>query len=157
MRRENRMVYKAARLKDSAMLSDEESERFVSSALFNGTEYPNAGHRVEIGSVVDLCNKCDTYLSEAYERASQDFRAENETRCDVQQRSASDYTNRRVRDLELRIDRFIAEGKRQMVPPTEGLIKKAKADLELKTKKIEKSRFIDESFLTLALGVIQVE
>jgi hypothetical protein len=151
------MVYKAARLREGEMLSDEESERFVSTAIASGIEYPNANNRLDMAAVVNLAKRCDTFLSEAYEYASEDFRVENENRCDVQQRSATDYCKRRAKDLEQRIERFIAEGKKQMVPPTEGLIRKVKSELDFKLKKIEISRLVDESFLTLALGVIQVE
>ena len=78
-------------------------------------------------------------------------------RCDVQQRSAEDYANRRRQELQERLQRFHSEGKLQMIPATEGLLKKVNRELEIKLRAIAHRREISLDLVQLAAGVIFVE
>jgi superfamily II DNA or RNA helicase len=157
IRRETRVAYKAARVEGSEMISDEDSERFVAQALMNGRDFPNASNLIDMELANALARGCEDFLCEAYDRTYRDFEEENANRCAVQEQSARDYTNRRVRELELRIRSFQIDGNEKMVPPTQGLINKAMEELNSKLKQIQERRIVDTSFKTIAAGVIQIE
>ena len=54
------------------------------------------------------------------------------------------------------VERFRQEGKLSLIPPTEGLLRKLDQELDLKLRKVEVSRQIEESFVPLAVGYVEV-
>jgi len=159
LRTENQIAYKGARCVDRQMLSNEQSETLVALAALQGKPKPNAINLInDMNEVLAVYRNCDEYLEEAFDLAAEEFEIENRNRCDVQQRSAEDYANRRRQELQERIQRFHSEGKLQMIPATEGLLKKVNRELEIKLKAIANRR--DNTSLNLvqlAAGVIFVE
>lgn len=158
LKTENQIAYKVARCADGTMLSDELSESLVSLIARQGKPKPNAINIIsDMDRVLEVYSDCDEYLEEAFNRAAEDFEVENQNRCDVQQRSAQDYANRRQSELKERIERFRFEGKLQMIPATEGLLNKVNRELDIKLRAIAQRRDISLDQVQLAAGVIFVE
>src|SRR5262249_53422411 len=95
-----------------------------------------------------LLTSCDEALEE--------FKAENEQRCNVHEESARQFHDRRATELRERIDRFRREGRTSMIPATEGLIRMHDDELQLKLRRIAEQRIVDETMQFLAVGVIDV-
>ena len=158
LRTENQITYKVARCDDGQMLSDELSETLVTLTAREGKPKANAINLIsDMDRVLAGYRECDEYLEEAFNRAAEDFEVENMNRCDVQQRSAQDYANRRRQELQERLERFRAEGKLQMIPATEGLLNKVNRELEIKLRAIASRRDTSLDLVQLAAGVIFIE
>ena len=158
LRTENQIACKIARCADGTILSDELSETLINWTARQGKPKPNAINLIsDMEQVLEVYSDCDWYLEEAFNRAAEDFEVENKTRCDVQQRSAEDYANRRQSELKERIERFRSEGKLQMIPATEGLLNKVNRELDIKLRAIAQRRYISLDQVQLAAGVIFVE
>jgi len=97
-------------------------------------------------------------LEESFGNALEEFEVENQNRCDVQERSARSFAERKQRELQERIQKFREAGKTQIIPATEGQLRKVTRELEVKLKSIQEKR--EGSTLEqvqLASGVIFVE
>lgn len=156
-RTENRLAYKSIRLADWQILSDEEAESLIDKTLLKGSHKPNAINLVNLEQVLSLYDQCEELLQNAFFEASEAFEAENTDRCNVQERSARAYADRKRRELEERIERFTLEGKLRIIPATEGLIRKNEQDLILTLKKIDQKRKTATSNPALAAGLIFIE
>jgi hypothetical protein len=157
LRNEARMVYMAHSVQDALPMDESHSERLVTAALFRGQDWPNAMNRIaDFSRVVELIKRCDHALFDAFETARELFIAENEDRCNVQQRSANRFAQRRLAMLQERIQRFEASGNARMIPATKGLLRKAEMELIAKQERILKKRKVDASQLPVCAGVIYV-
>lgn len=156
LRRESRICYKVVRVEERAVLSDEESEQLVSYIAQEGQEFPNARNLLEIDEICAQARRCEALLLEAYDRVLADFSAENENRCTVQEKSARQHHERRLRELMERLERFRAGGRTAMIPATEGLVRKLEGELQIKLDRINRSRLIDNALVPLAVGVVDV-
>jgi hypothetical protein len=156
LRRESRLVSAAANLNTGGFLEPDVTERLVATAAQLAAEFPNAARRLELARVVERVEECEAALLSGYSDATDQFRAENEMRCNVQAESARAFHARRASELRARIERFRQEGKLSLIPPTEGLLRKLDQELELKLRKVEVSRQVEESFVPLAVGYIEV-
>jgi SNF2 family DNA or RNA helicase len=157
LRKDNRLAYKVIKLGDDSPLPDEEAEELVNKIALEGQQRPNASNLVDLEQVLNVYDRCEELLREAFANAEEEFDAENADRCNVQENSAKAYADRKIRELKERIDRFKAEGKLTIIPADEGKIKKAEQDLNLSLKKIEHKRQIKTSNLALAAGLIFIE
>ncbi|NJR48640.1 MAG: DEAD/DEAH box helicase family protein [Leptolyngbyaceae cyanobacterium CSU_1_3] len=158
LRSESRLAYKAAQYSDGKLLSADQSERLVYGAARWGKAKPNASNLIEdLDQVLALYSDCDDALEAAFDQASAEFDAENYHHCDVQQRSAQSYADRRRHQLEERIQAFQQSGKLRMLPATEGQLRKVNRELELKQKLIGDRRNTELKVTQLAAGIIFVE
>jgi SNF2 family DNA or RNA helicase len=159
LRSESRLAYKVARCSDSQLLSDDQSERLVCQASRWGKAKLNAMNLLEnFDQILELYRNCDDALESSFGQMSEEFDAENENRCGVQERSAESYANRRRKQLEERIQNFQQSGKLRMLPATEGQLHKMNRELEIKRKMISDRRDNTElKTMQLAAGVIFVE
>ena len=158
LRAESRLAYKVAQYSDGKLLSDEQSERLVYRAARRGKAKPNAANLLEdLDQVLALYCDCDDALEASFDQASAEFAAENDNRCDVQQRSAESYADRRRQQLEDRLQTFQQSGKLRMVPATEGQLRKVNQDLEIKQKLVSDRRNTELNVTQLAAGIIFVE
>lgn len=156
LRRESRMVSVALDLDTGAVVEPEVAERLVATAARTGVEFPNALRRLELARLVERIEQCEGALLSGYLEAVEQFSAENGMRCDVQLESALAFHARRANELRARIERFRQGGKLSLLPPTEGLLRKVDQELEVKRKRVEVSRQVEEAFVPLAVGYILV-
>ncbi|MFM7424426.1 MAG: hypothetical protein ACKO7W_05430 [Elainella sp.] len=158
LRNENCLVYKVIRGQDGEVLPGDLSEQLVNHAARHGQLKPNAVNLLaKFDQVQDLFAVCSEALESEFGRFAEDFENENTNRCDVQQKSAEDYAKRRRQELEERLQRLQLEGKLQIIPATEGLLRKVNRELELKLRKIEQKREVSLDLVHLAAGVLFLE
>jgi biotin-(acetyl-CoA carboxylase) ligase len=112
----------------------------------------------DIDRVQSLHQQCEEALEESFDKAVEEFEVENQNRCDVQERSARSFAERKQTELRERIQRFRETGKTQILPATEGQLNKVNRELEVTLKSIqEKREGITFEQVQLASGVIFVE
>ncbi|MEM8614354.1 MAG: SNF2-related protein [Cyanobacteria bacterium P01_H01_bin.105] len=156
---ESQIAYKIIRIDDGYVLSDQGSEAILSTLMKQGQIKPNAQNFIEnIESVITTLSTCDGYLDQAFDGALEDFCIDNENRCNIQEKSARAFAERKQHELESRLERFRQEDKRQIIPATEGQLRKVRRELEVQLKNIQEKR--DDLTCEpkqLAAGVIFVE
>ena len=159
LKTESQIAYKMMGSSDGQFLSDHDSEAILADLMRSGQLKPNAHNFIEdIDLIIKQQQNCNDYIEQASESAFEDFLIDNDSRCNTQEQSARAFAERKQRELEARLDRFRQASKTQIIPATEGQLKKVKRELEVKLKGIEEKRdgvsFKQEQ---LASGVIFVE
>jgi hypothetical protein len=156
---ESQIAYKVARCRDGDLLSESVSETVLSAVMQYGQPKANAHNFIEdIDRVLVLHQKCEEALESTFGDALDEFDIENENRCDIQERSARSFAERKQRELQERLQRFKVAGKNQIIPATEGQLKKVTRELEVKLKNIQTKREgVTFEQTELASGVIFVE
>ncbi len=158
LRNENRLAYKVARYEDGNLLPDDLSEQFINYAARYGQPKSNAFNLLpDFDRILELFEACSEALETEFGQFAAEFEIENTNRCEVQQKSAADYAKRRQQELQERLERFRLEGKLQIIPATEGLLKKVNRELDLKTRAIDQKREVSLDLVQLAAGVLFVE
>ncbi|WP_017326419.1 SNF2-related protein [Synechococcus sp. PCC 7336] len=159
LKTENKIGYQVACYSNSKLLSDRVSEFVLAKAMQQGGDKPNAHNFIDdLDRLLDLHQKCEDFLEDSFGKALEEFEIENENHCNIQERSARAFAERKQRELEDRIQRFKQAGKTQIIPATEGQLRKVNRELEVKLKSIqEKREGIAFEQVQLASGVIFVE
>jgi superfamily II DNA or RNA helicase len=159
LKTESQIAYKVARFNDGDLLSDQTSEALLTVIMQQGYPKSNAQNFVDdIDRVQSLHQQCEEALEESFDKAVEEFEVENQNRCDVQERSARSFAERKQTELRERIQRFRETGKTQILPATEGQLNKVNRELEVTLKSIqEKREGITFEQVQLASGVIFVE
>lgn len=156
---ESQIAYKMARCSDGELLSDRASESVLTTIMQQGKPKPNAQNFIDdVDHILNLHQRCEEELDEAFGRAVEEFDIENINRCDVQERSARSFAERKQHELRDRIQRFKEANSTQIIPATEGQLRKVNRELAVKLKRIQEKRE-SSTFeqIQLASGVIFVE
>jgi len=133
LKTESQIAYKVARCSDGDLLSDQVSEAVLTAITQQGHPKSNAQNFIDdIELVLDLHQQCEDTLEESFGTALEEFEVENQNRCDVQERSARAFAERKQGELKERIQRFKDAGKTQIIPATEGQLRKVTRELEVK-------------------------
>ncbi len=152
------MVFRAARVGDDEPLDEIHSEALINRATHEGVSWPNAKNLIDdFEAYLEAVSKCEEAIFEEFGRSADDFEADNENRCNVQEESARRFAERRIGNFEQRIENFRINGNERMIPATKGLITKEKADLQVKLGRIRDRRTTDTSSRVLCLGAVLVE
>jgi superfamily II DNA or RNA helicase len=155
LRNENRLAYKVIRCRDGSLLSDDLSEQLVNYAARQGQPKLNAIHLLpEFEQILECFQICNEDLEVEFGQFATEFESENTNRCDVQQKSAEDYAKRKRQELEERLQRLRLQGKSQIIPATEGLLRKVNRELELKLRTVKQKREVSLDLVQLAAGVL---
>ena len=157
LRKEHLLTFMAIELNCDEPLGEQRSEELVTLASRHGKAFPNAAQL--IGDLDQLTRKvefCDANLDTLFGVKSNDFETQNTLRCRQQEISADNYRNRLVDELHERIERYRREGKASIIPATQGLVKKAEFEFNLKRKRIAEKRSVDPTLTQLAVGFIRV-
>lgn len=132
------------RCSDGDIFSSRTSEQAVVKAIQFGTAQPNAANIVEdLQQVLACVEKCEQSLENAFDEKVEEFGIENESRCEVQRRSAIALADRERTDLEAQIERIKASGdasKARILPALEGKLRKIEDNLYLQNELINQKR-----------------
>ncbi|NJL56637.1 DNA/RNA helicase, superfamily II, SNF2 family protein, partial [bacterium] len=159
LKTESQIAYKVARLSDGDLLSDQLSEAVLTTVIRQGRPKSNAQNFIDdVEGVLTFYQTCEEALEESFGKALEEFEVENQNRCDIQERSARSFAERKQSELKERLQRFKESGKTQIIPATEGQLKKVTRELEVKLKSIQEKRE-GSTFeqVQLASGIIFVE
>ncbi|QQE67683.1 hypothetical protein GFS31_43960 (plasmid) [Leptolyngbya sp. BL0902] len=156
---ESQLAYKVARCSDGELLADQVSESVLTILMQHGKPKANAQNFIgDMGRILDLHRACEEALEDAFGEALEEFEIDNQTRCDVQERSARAFAERKQQELQDRLQWFREAGKTQIIPATEGQLRKVTRELEVKLKTIQQKREgITCEQVHLASGVIFIE
>lgn len=157
LRSEQALTFRALRLGDAQALDAATSEHLVSAASRHGKSVPNAANALpDARSICGAALICEETLNAVFGGRLADFEAENKVRCDQQKTGAEKLANRRLDELNARVQRFRNEGNLRPVAMTEGLIRKEEEQLRGKLDRIKRRQTVDPTMIPLAAGVIRV-
>jgi hypothetical protein len=112
---ESQIAYKVARCSDGDLLPDQVSESVLTTLMQHGKPKANAQNFIaDVEPILTLHNACEEALEEAFDAALEEFEMDNENRCDVQERSARAFAERKQQELQDRLQRFKDAGKTQI-------------------------------------------
>jgi len=155
---ENRLAYQVIRAMDDTVLSADAAEALILLASRQGQPHPNPQYRIEDPSpLLELIDRCRGELLQAFTILQENFKATNQDRCNLQEQSVRAYAERKRTELTERLARYRREGTLQIIPATEGLLKKVEHDYQLRMEQIREKRGTECGFDDLAAGVIFIE
>lgn len=159
LRTDSQIAYQVIRVSNGNMLDAQRSESLLSTLMKEGQSKHNASNFIEnIDLVLQREQECSEALNEACYEAFDDFAIENDARCDVQERSARAFAERKQTELRTRIERFQQEGKTKILPAIQGQLNKVNRELDVKLISIQHKRDgVEPAPRPLASGVIFVE
>ena len=159
LRTESQIAYKIISVDNHTLLDDQTSEAVLAKLMQEGASKLNADNFIEdMTIVIRSQNQCKDVLEEAFGLALEDFYKENDSRCDVQEKSARAFAERKQKELTARLENFRQMGKTRIIPATQGQLDKVTRELEVKLIRIEKKRDgVSFEQKQLASGVIFVE
>jgi superfamily II DNA or RNA helicase len=151
------LAFRAIRLGESQVMSGADSEALLAAASQHGASLRNAINVLpKIDGICAAAFACEEALADALGDRLADVEAENTIRCNQQETSARKFTERRLEDLNRRLDKFRSEHNLRPVAMTEGLIRKEDEQLKAKINRLSRRRHVDPTMVQLALGVIRV-
>ena len=156
LRKDQMLAFRAVKVPEFHHLDGQESERLITVAAKHGNSFPNAANVIEIRDIVSGVSLCEYVLEEAFGEKLENLDYENRLRCEQQETNAQTSAARKVSNLQIRLERFRAEGKKKAIPMTKGLLRKEKNALRAKLAHIKKWRNVDPTLKPLAKGVIRV-
>ncbi len=159
LRTESQIAYKISNVDSHILLDASTSEAVLAKLMQTGAPKLNASNFIEnTAAIIHSQNQCKDVLEEAFGQALEDFYKENDSRCDVQEKSARAFAERKQRELTARLEKFQQTGKTRIMPATQGQLDKVTRELEVKLISIQKKRDgVSFEQKQLAAGVIFVE
>lgn len=160
LKTESKIAYRLARCSDGDIFSSRTSEQTVVKAIQFGVAQPNAANAVEdLKQVLACVEQCEQSLEHAFDEKVEEFGIENESRCEVQRRSAIALADRKRTELEAQIERIKASGdasKARILPALEGKLKKIEDNLHLQNELVNQKSEPSFDQNTLAVGLLFV-
>jgi len=158
LRKENRLAYKIIHLKDEYELDGELAEALVTKVIQHGKQRPNAINLIDDPALIlKLYDRCDDLLQDAFLEATDAFDAENTDWCNLQENNAKRFHDRKIAELESRIERYTVENKTRIIPAERGKIGKIKQNFDVTIAKINQKRKTEPFNPTLATGIIFID
>lgn len=155
LRTEHRLVYQVYALEEQTLLSPDISEALVHEAGMKGELYGNAAQRIpDRSQMLQGIAMADDALFSRFDQAASEFKAENASRCNVQEKNAQSYFQRKESELRSRLERFRALGQTRVIPATEGLLRSEEKALQVKLERIRQRKKMETSAEQLVAGVI---
>ena len=155
LRSEGLLCYGAVEF-DGTRLSRSDAESLIVTAAMYGTRWQNARLTVPIDSLRSSIDTAEQMLNDEFADRLDEFELQNTQQCNVQETSARRFSNRRTSELRSRIARFQNEGRKELVPMTEGLLRREESQLATKLDVIQRRRTADGTLAPLSAGVIKV-
>lgn len=156
LRKEIRLAYKVMSL-EGIFLSDDDAEYLINKTATYGRGKYNIPNVINLEKIIEIYEQCEEELQIDFANLEEEFQAENEDRCNVQEKSAKSYADGKRIFLKNRIEQFLHEGKKTIIPAEEGKLKKVQQELDFTLKNIDLKRQVTASNPTLATGLIFIE
>lgn len=156
LKQEEQLSCRVFRLSDQTLLEPDQSLELVNQIRLAGRDWMQAKGLIQPASIQQAFEQCDSTLDLDYQEAADDRTLENRDRVNFQLVAAE-----RERDRELRVrqdilNKFIAEGKTQLVPATRGRIKKVEERFALKESQLGQRLELRRSSFDVCSGVLHV-
>ena len=157
-RDQHKLAFQAVELEEGRRLSPQESERLVLAGLRNGRVFGNA--RAHLGDLSDLVQRiqtCEELLSERYDEFVTGMQAENDRYVEQQRRAAQSRHETTMAELMRQREDYERRKRKDLLPMTDGRIRKEKEVHAEKLSRLEKQSHIREALVEVAQGAIRVE
>jgi len=157
LREESRLVTLCATIGSNEYLSEDLSEELLTNAARHGAFIQNISNLLDMNTIIKSTEAIDDTLNCRFANSEQDFKNDNENRCNIQEKSAREYADRRIENISRQIHNFEAQGKENIAQMHRGKLENTRRRMNFSMKDIEKKRIIDSSLEPLAVGIIIVE
>ncbi len=159
LKTESQIAYQLIHTDTQTLLDAQTSEAVLARLMQHGQGKPNANNFIkDMESVLQQQHICTQTIEDAFGKAFEAFDIENDSRCNVQEKSARAFAERKQNELNARIERFRQASKTRIIPAIEGQINKVIRELEVKLISIQQKRDgVSFEQKALASGVIFVE
>lgn len=155
IKRSQCLSYQVINCETGKLWTPARSESFINQLSHDAQPQPNAASQIQDwDAILSAFSRADEALEDEFFKSSEAFQAENENRCNVQERNARDFAQRRRQMLEERLARFRTQGQTQIIPATEGQLAKVERDLSLRLKTIDQRRNVEDRVMQLAAGLV---
>ncbi len=152
-----RLVFLASPLEvNHSFISEDDSERLVTSAARRGTDWLSASNLVDMDMAVKIAEACNSELQSRYDKYVQQVRNENLDRADLQEKTVIRHRDRQLENLETIKHRHRARGLDSLVRATEGRIAALRARMERRILEIRKGRELRHHRQEVCLGLVKV-
>ena len=139
-----------------SMLAADPSWDLVNKARIEGEDWLSAPNEVNVESVDELLKECDAVLDRDYQSASRDRKNENRDRVDFQIQSSQKHRDRQLASLRAVLDEHRAKGRKKLIAPTEGRIRKVQERFDVQTERLRQKAELKSHPLEVCMGVINV-
>ncbi|MCA9670690.1 MAG: DEAD/DEAH box helicase [Myxococcales bacterium] len=152
-----KLAYAATRLPGPAeLLTSEDAERLAAAAVAGGRDWLEARNVVDLAGAYAVANDVLLgSLDEEYEQFTQELRARNEDRADIQLRTLQQHLQKQTKKLEAILARQRAKGQR-VVRATEGRIQALRNRVEQQRLRIESRRDVRSEAREIAIAIIHI-
>ncbi|MEL7067425.1 MAG: SNF2-related protein [Cyanobacteria bacterium J06581_3] len=159
LKTESQIAYKLIHTGNGQLLDDQTSEAVLANLMQHGKVKLNADNFIaDVDNLLQHQRVCSQTIEVAFEEAVAEFDIENDNRCNVQEKSARAFAERKQKELNARIERFRQSGKTKIIPAIEGQLNKVTRELDVKLISIQQKRDgVSFEQKPLASGVIFVE
>lgn len=156
LKQEEQLACRVLRLSDQLLLEPEQSLELVNQLRLTGSDWMETKGLVQPDALRHALERCDCTLDLDYQKAAHDRTLENRDRVTFQLLAAE-----RERDRELRVrqgvlERLVAQGKTQLVPATQGRIRKVEERFAQKEGQLSQRIDLRRNSFDVCSGVLHV-
>lgn len=142
---------------DHGFLHDEMAESVITTAARRGRDWLGPSERVDFDRAACIAEECVWEAEDRYERFVQDVELENSDRVDMQKAGVERHRQRAVATQMDVLAQHRKQGRKQLIPPTQGRIDRLNEAMEQRLRELESKRTITHRAEEVCLGIILVE
>lgn len=140
----------------ASFLSEEASERLVSTAARRGQDWLSAANLVDLEMAREITEACSSELHIRYEQFVKQVGNENNDRADLQEKTVIRHRDRQVEVFEHIKQRHIQRGYDSLARATEGRIAALRTRMDRKLLEIQKGRELRHHKQEVCIGLVRV-
>ena len=157
LRNEELLQARATALNGTPQLMDsDQSWSLVNAARVAGRDWLSASNEVSVQQIVLAYDECEIQLEIDYETAKVDRENENTDRVHFQELTTIQNRERLLKRQRELLERYRAEGSRQLVPMTEGRISSISKRFEIDLERLQLKKATTSSVSDVCWGVVKV-
>ena len=157
IRVEEELPVRIVEIQSGRLLSKDESWSLLNLARIDGADWLEVNNELDIESFINALDRCVEVLDADYANEKTQRQNENEDRVTLQIESAKRHRDRQLRKQYELLNRYRSEGKKRMIPMTEGKIRKIKERFDVQYEKLKLKSDLRTSQSEVCCGVILVQ
>jgi len=142
---------------DMRVMDPEQSWELVNAARVNGEEWYAVKNEIDTDYIESAFDACDMKIGSDYAIKKTDYENENTDRVVLQINTAEKHLNRLLKTQNELLDKYRLQGKRHLLPMTEGKISAITNKFEMQIEKLRQKAGMTSSSTDVAYGVIRVD
>jgi len=141
---------------DDNILNSDDSWNLLNAAKLDGSDWLSVAQEISVDELERAFDKCDVQLQADFEIAKRDRTNENSDRVNLQKITAARHRDRRLATARDLLERFRMQGRRRLIPMTEGRIRKIEQKFALHLERLSQQGEMASSISDVCYGIIRV-